>query len=559
MAMHALSNGRKRFRCLSGFIRGLALILCILAARAALGQSGDGARDLLNSQDKRPPIDLLHPAVPPDNAVSCAEKRKGLNKRLEGMLAVATRHAAKGATGVSAGPVGDRTKKLKDLKAALAKVGCDDLNNWGEKNGVAPTEAQETADAEYAKFRGMGLSDDQAVAALRALTEVTAAQAGSIPERIKALEDGESALADRDPETAAKLHAEISQLQRAQSAAETASANELKTAGLGGNGERPPGPLEALQKWLDQDVTQHIAKTATPADAAANTADAPAADAAKPGSQPDIATLKAQVNKGFDELTRIGHDQQERQRAEERIAKSVESLERGNRINDEIRWSSSPQPDGAVSPPFGAADWDKQHIKEVPEILVITGVHTDSITQSANLSAVAQHFGVPTVGVVNDTDGYVVDVVKSAVDKALRSGASVEPSVVSLGHEIIDRRLRGQTVNILSHSQGDLLAQKSLQSIDLAFDDAISQGLLTRARRDDFMQGIKVVRLGGAGSKEDYPSGVKTTIKSRPTDPIPNLFGPGEPRVTGYDLTFSTHAFNQYLDMVDFNDFLKAK
>lgn len=153
------------------------------------------------------------------------------------------------------------------------------------------------------------------------------------------------------------------------------------------------------------------------------------------------------------------------------------------------------------------------------DVYYINGMITKPKAAEKGATAVANLVNKPVTLLYNPTEGPIRDLIEAALQVA---HIPMELKTVNSTVERFSETLKnGKELKVIGHSQGAAIAASALTKIE---KELISQGK-SKSEVDKIMSKVTVVTIGGASSKEDFPSAIKLVERKSAGDLVPKVAG----------------------------------
>lgn len=154
-------------------------------------------------------------------------------------------------------------------------------------------------------------------------------------------------------------------------------------------------------------------------------------------------------------------------------------------------------------------------------ILFVNGMGETPANSLAQARRVADATGMQVVNLYNATEGAVRDLLQAAGDTV---DLGTNKAVDSLADQLYARLMAGESVRLMSHSQGGLITSRALTDVR---NRMVAEGGLTRQEAEAKLSKVGVETLGSAAPS--WPDGPRYVHYVNRSDFVPMALGMGRP------------------------------
>ncbi len=154
-------------------------------------------------------------------------------------------------------------------------------------------------------------------------------------------------------------------------------------------------------------------------------------------------------------------------------------------------------------------------------VIFVNGMGESPEASTRQARHIADATGMNVVNVYNATQGAVRDLLQAAGDTF---DLGTNKAVDSLADQLYPRLMAGESVRLISHSQGALITSRALTDVR---NRMVAEGGLTREQAEQKLGGVGVETLGGAAPS--WPDGPAYVHYVNRSDFVPSFLGVGRP------------------------------
>jgi hypothetical protein len=154
-------------------------------------------------------------------------------------------------------------------------------------------------------------------------------------------------------------------------------------------------------------------------------------------------------------------------------------------------------------------------------ILFVNGMGETPSAASSQARHIADTTGMQVVNLYNATEGVAKDLLQATGDTF---DLGTNKAVDSLADQVYDRLMAGESIRLMSHSQGGLITSRALTDVR---NRMVAEGGLTRKEAEAKLANVGVETLGSAAPS--WPDGPKYVHYVNRSDFVPTFLGVGRP------------------------------
>lgn len=152
-------------------------------------------------------------------------------------------------------------------------------------------------------------------------------------------------------------------------------------------------------------------------------------------------------------------------------------------------------------------------------LIFVNGMGESPANSRGQAQNIANALGMNVVNIYNATEGTVKDLIQAAGDTF---NLGNNKAVDSLADQVYARLMDGESVRLMSHSQGALITSRALTDVR---NRMVAEGGLTQAQAEELLSKVGVETLGGAAP--NWPDGPRYVHYVNRSDFVPTFLGVG--------------------------------